>query len=57
MGAPTFNDFKNASPEELKKTYKLDSRQLEQAHRKVIDGGRREHFEKEYKSFYVDNRK
>lgn len=57
MSQPTFNDFQNATSEELKRTYKLDSRQLEVAHRKVLDGAKQEHLQKEYERFYDDKRK
>ena len=57
MSNPTYSDFKNASPEELKKTYKLDSRQLEQAHRRVLDGAKKPDLDREYKKLYEGNRK
>ncbi len=54
---PTYSDFKEASPEELRQHYGLNSRQLEQAHRKAIDGLSRRDIEREYKQFYEDQRK
>lgn len=54
---PTFNDFREAKPEELKKHYKLDATQLEQAHRKVLKGANRQDIQAEYKRFYEDQRK
>ena len=54
---PTFNDFREAKPEELKKHYGLDSRTLEQAHRKVLKGDSRQDIQQEYKRFYEDQRK
>lgn len=57
MGQPTFNDFQEATSTELKKTYNLDSRQLEQAHRKVLDGAKRSDLQREYERFYSDKRK
>lgn len=37
-GKPTWNDLHSATQHELKKTYKLDSRGLEQAIRRHLDG-------------------
>jgi hypothetical protein len=54
---PTFNDFREAKPEELKKHYGLDSRQLEQAHRKILKGASRQDIQGEYKRFYEEQRK
>ena len=38
MSKVTWNDLKNATPSELKKTYKLNDRQLENQVRKHMDG-------------------
>lgn len=54
---PTFNDFKNAKPKELMKTYKLTARQLEVAQRDVCYGANQAQLRKEYDSFYRRNRR
>jgi hypothetical protein len=38
MSKVTFQDLYNATPKELKKTYKLTDRQLEQQVRRHLDG-------------------
>ena len=38
MKGPTWNDLKNATPAELKKTYKLNDRQLENGVRRHLNG-------------------
>ena len=38
MSKVTWNDLKDAKPSELKKTYKLNDRQLENQVRKHMDG-------------------
>ena len=38
MSKVTWNDIQNATPKDLQKTYKLDSRQMEVAVRKHLDG-------------------
>lgn len=53
---PTFNDFQEASPKELQKTYNLDQRTLEQAQRRVCDGAGQADLTKEYDKFYRRNR-
>ncbi len=57
MSQPTFNDFRNASPKELMKTYKLNPKQLEMAQRRVCDGAKQSDLRKEYEKFYRRNRK
>ncbi len=54
---PTYNDFKEAKPSELMKTYKLDQRGLEQAQRAVLEGARQSDMRKEYDQFYRRNRR
>jgi len=54
---PTFNDFQVAKPEELKKTYKLNDRQLEMAKRDVLYGASQNDMRREYDKFYRRNRK
>ncbi len=53
---PTYRDFKEGSPKELQKIYKLDQRQLEQAQRRVLDGANQSDLRKEYEPFYKRNR-
>lgn len=53
---PTWNDFQEARPAELKKTYKLSDRQLENAYRKHIDGSDATGRRKSYDQFYRRNR-
>jgi hypothetical protein len=54
---PTWNDFKEARPTEIKKTYKLNDRQLEMAHRKHLGGANRQELSREYDQFYRRNRR
>lgn len=54
---PTFNDFKNARPKELMKTYKLTPRQLEMAQREVCYGASQTQLRGEYEKFYRRNRR
>lgn len=53
---PTWNDFQEARPAELKKTYKLNDRQLENAYRKHIDGTDANQRRKAYDQLYRRNR-
>ena len=52
MSKVTWNDINNASQTELKKTYKLDSRQMEQAVRKHLDGANATERRDVYNKFY-----
>lgn len=54
--SPTWNDFQEAKPSELKKTYKLNDRQLEQAYRKQIDGAGTSERRQQYENLYRKNR-
>lgn len=54
---PTYNDFQSGKPEELKKTYKLNDRQLEMAKRDVMYGATQSDMRKEYDKFYRRNRR
>lgn len=54
---PTFNDFLEAKPAELMKTYKLDRRGLENAQRDVCYGANQGDLRKEYDRFYRRNRR
>jgi hypothetical protein len=54
---PTINDFNEATPKELMKTYKLDQRGLENAQRRVMDGAGQQDFKKAYEPFYRRNRR
>jgi hypothetical protein len=56
-GKPTYNDFVSAKPAELMKTYKLDQRGLENAHRDIMYGARSEEMRGQYDRFYRRNRK
>lgn len=53
---PTFNDFRDAKPKELMKTYKLDQAQLEMAQRDVCYGANQAELRGEYEKFYRRNR-
>ena len=57
MHKPTYQDFQEARPEELKKTYKLNDRQLEMAKRNVMYGANQNQMRKEYDKFYKRNRR
>lgn len=57
MKKPTFNDFRDASPKEIMKTYKLDQRGLENAQRKHLYGANNAEMRKEYDKFYRRNRR
>ena len=54
---PTFNDFREAKPTELMKTYKLTPRELENAQRRVCHGASQQDLRKEYDKFYRRNRR
>lgn len=53
---PTYNDFRDASPKELVKTYGINYRQLEMAQRAVNPGAAQGDLRKEYDKFYRRNR-
>lgn len=53
---PTWNDFKDARPAELKKTYKLNDRQLENAYRNHLDGASAGERRSMYDKLYRRNR-
>lgn len=57
MGKPTYNDFREATPKELQKTYKLNQAALEMAQRKVCDGATTVELRGEYEKFYRRNRR
>lgn len=57
MKKPTYNDFQEAKPEELKRVYKLDDRQLEMAKRDVMYGANQAQMRTEYDKFYRRNRR
>jgi hypothetical protein len=48
----TWNDLQNATQKELKKTYKLDSRGLENSVRKHLDGADQKERRDVYQKFY-----
>lgn len=54
---PTWNDFHEAKPAELKKTYKLNDRQLENAYRKHLDGANAGERRGMYENLYRRNRR
>lgn len=54
---PTRRDYEEASPKELKKTYKLNDRQLENAYRKHLHGASTPEYRKAYEMLYRRNRK
>jgi hypothetical protein len=56
MGKPTWNDINEATPKELMKTYKLDQRGLENAHRRHLHGANTIEMRKEYEKLYKRNR-
>lgn len=54
---PTWNDFQDAKPAELVKTYKINYRELEIAHRKHLEGASMVEMRNEYDALYRRNRK
>lgn len=54
---PTYNDYKEAKPAELMRTYKLDQKGLELAHRAILDGASKSDMAKEYDQLYRRNRR
>lgn len=54
---PTWNDFQEAKPSELTKTYNMDYKQLEMAHRKHLDGADVPQMRIEYEKLYRRNRR
>jgi hypothetical protein len=52
MSKVTWNDLHNASQLELKKTYKLNDRQMEKAVRKHLDGANAKDRRQIYQQFY-----
>jgi hypothetical protein len=52
MSKVTWNDIQNATQAELKKTYKLDARQMEQSVRKHLDGANAQERRQVYQNFY-----
>jgi len=56
MKRPTWNDLMNGSPKDLKRIYKLNERQLEQAVRGHMKDAPREEIKKTYEKVY-DKRK
>lgn len=48
----TWNDIRDATQQEIKKTYKLDDRQLENAVRKHLDGANSKERREFYQKFY-----
>ena len=57
MRKPTYTDFQEAKPEELKRVYKLNDRQLEMAKRDVLYGANQSQMRTEYDKFYKRNRR
>lgn len=56
-GKPTYNDFRDATPNELMAAYRLTARQLEMAQRRVNPGASQNDLKNEYEKFYRRNRK
>ena len=52
MPKVTWNDLQNGSQSDLKKTYKLDNRQLEVAVRKHLHGANAQERRSVYEKFY-----
>lgn len=52
MAKVTWNDVQNGTQSELKKTYKLDARQMEIQVRKHLDGANAKERRKVYQDFY-----
>ena len=52
MGKVTWNDLHNATPKELKSTYKLNDTQLEHSVRKHMDGASMEQRRGLYETVY-----
>jgi hypothetical protein len=56
MSKVTWNDLKNATPNELKKTYKLNDRQLENQVRHHMDGANNGERRKLYETVWSNKR-
>ena len=56
MRKPTWQDLNNGTPKELMRIYKLTPRQLENAHRRHLDGGNAAERRAEYDQLYRKNR-
>ncbi|HEX4372204.1 MAG TPA: hypothetical protein VHZ50_02765 [Puia sp.] len=52
MSKVTWNDLNNATQSELKKTYKLSDRQMEQSVRHHLDGANAQERRQVYQKFY-----
>ncbi len=52
MAKVTWNDIETGSQSELKKTYKLNDRQIEQQFRKHLDGANTQERRQIYQQFY-----
>lgn len=57
MSKVTYNDIMQGTQQELKKTYKLNDRQLEVAVRKHMDGANHNERREFYESVYNSKRK
>jgi len=57
MSKVTFQDLYSATPKELKKTYKLTDRQLEQQVRRHLDGANAEERRSLYEATYSTRHK
>jgi hypothetical protein len=57
MGKVTWNDIYSATPKELKKTYKLNDRQLETHVRRHLDGANANERRNVYESLYSTKNK
>jgi hypothetical protein len=56
MSRITWSDIFNATPTELKKTYKLNDRQLEMGVRRHLDGANAKERRETYESLYAKKR-
>lgn len=57
MSKPTWNDFNEAKPAELKKTYRMNDRQLENAYRSHLEGANANERRGMYEKLYRRNRR
>lgn len=53
MTKVTWNDLQNASQKELKKTYKLNNREMEKAVRQHLDGANTQERREVYQNFFL----
>lgn len=53
----TYRDFEESKPNDLRKFYGLSNHELEQQHRKHLEGANTQEMRREYEKFYRRNRR